>query len=205
MNSPGQPGIRWYAGALLAGLAFVALWLVVSHSPKEAPLLPELGAVPVFSLTTEAGLPATDSLFRGKVSVVDFIFTSCAGICPVMSGRMAWLQQELHDRPGIQFVSFSVDPATDTPEVLAGYGRRYGAVPGRWTFLTGDRDQIYSVTKEGFHLGLEVEGEDAIIHSPKFVLVDTAGSIRGYYDSDSTESMDLLMAHALFLSGAPPP
>lgn len=205
MTAPEKPGLRWYIGALLAGLALVALWLVLSNASRRSAPLPELGRVPVFSLTTESGLSVSDAMFRGKVSVVDFIFTSCAGICPMMSGRMAWLQEELRDRPEIRFVSFSVDPATDTPEVLKEYGKRYGAIPGTWTFLTGDREQIYSITKNGFHLGLEAEGENAIIHSPKFVLVDTAGSIRGYYDSDSTDAMDILKSHALLLAGSPPP
>ncbi len=200
MKRAENPGFRWYLGALLSGLVLVAIWLVVSNAGRENAALPELGAVPSFSLTTEAGSNADDAMFNGKISVVDFIFTSCAGICPMMSGRMAWLQEELRDHPDIQFVSFSVDPLTDTPDVLTEYGKRYGAIPGRWTFLTGDRDQIYTLTKNGFRLGLEAEGENAIIHSPKFVLVDRKGSIRGYYDSDSTDTMDQLKEHAVLLA-----
>lgn len=183
---------------LVAGLAVsllgAAAWILLA--PRWAPepaSLPVLGRVPPFALTTEAGETADESLFAGKASVVDFIFTSCAGICPAMSGRMAWLQEETLDRPGVRFVSVSVDPATDTPEVLAAYGRRFGAVPGRWTFLTGDRDSIYALSRQGFRLGLESEGDDAILHSQKFVLVDGAGAIRGYYDSDSTGAMDRLL------------
>ncbi len=200
MKTAHNPGIRWYVGALLAGLVVVAAWLVVSNMGRSSAALPELGAVPAFNLTTDAGSLADEAMFAGKVSVVDFIFTSCAGICPMMSGRMAWLQEELRECPDVQFVSFSVDPATDTPEVLTEYGKRYGAIPGRWTFLTGDREQIYSLTQKGFHLGLEAEGDDAIIHSPKFVLVDRKGSIRGYYDSDSTDAMDVLRDHARLLA-----
>ena len=200
MKTADNPGIRWYVGALLAGLVVVAIWLVVSNMGRSGAALPELGAVPAFNLTTDAGSRADEAMFVGKVSVVDFIFTSCAGICPMMSARMAWLQEELREYPDVQFVSFSVDPATDTPELLTEYGKRYGAIPGRWTFLTGDREQIYSLTQKGFHLGLEAEGDDAIIHSPKFVLVDRKGSIRGYYDSDSTDAMDVLRDHAGLLA-----
>ncbi len=200
MKPAGNPGIRWYLGALIAGLVLVAAWLLVSNARGGKTTLPELGTVPPFVLTNEAGSTVDDAMFNGRVSVVDFIFTSCAGICPMMSGRMAWLQEELRDLPDVHLVSFSVDPATDTPEVLAAYGERYGAAPGRWTFLTGDREQIYSLTKNGFHLGLEAEGDDAIIHSPKFVLVDRKGSIRGYYDSDSTGAMDELRDNARLLA-----
>lgn len=205
MNEKRNPGIRPYLGAFLAGVLLVAAWLVLSNVRGARATLPELGAVPPFVLTNEAGSTVDAAMFNGKVSVVDFIFTSCAGICPMMSGRMAWLQDELRDSPDVQMVSFSVDPATDTPDVLAAYGERYGAIPGRWTFLTGDRDQIYSLTKHGFHLGLEAEGDDAIIHSPKFVLVDRRGAIRGYYDSDSTDAMDELRDDARLLAGREAP
>jgi protein SCO1/2 len=203
MTANANPGFRWYAGATLTGLLAVALWLVVSSGRRDEIPLPRLGSVPPFTLTTESGAGADERLFIGRISVVDFIFTSCSGICPMMSGRMAWLQEELADRKEVRFVSFSVDPETDTPGVLAEYGKRYGAIAGRWTFLTGDRKQIYSVSREGFRLGLEAEGDDAILHSPKFVLVDRLGTIRGYYDSDSTGAMETLLADARRLAMDP--
>ncbi len=196
-------GIWRYLAPALVVLLLLAVWVILDRVGRDAVPLPEIGPVPGFALRDETGSPVDESLFRGKVSVVDFIFTSCAGICPMMSGRMAWLQEELRDHPDVRFVSFSVDPETDTPEVLAEYGKRYGAIPGRWTFVTGDRKQIYELTQNGFRLGLEAEGEDAIIHSSRFVLVDRKGSIRGYYDSDSTDAMDLLLEQVVTLSGDP--
>jgi protein SCO1/2 len=205
MKTTGNPGARWYLGALIAGLVLVALWLVVSKGGHDRAALPELGQVPAFSLTDETGSSVDDGMMRGKVSVVDFIFTTCTSLCPMMSGRMAWLQQELRDRPDIQFVSFSVDPETDTPAVLTEYGKRYGAVPGTWRFLTGDKQQIYALTTKGFRLGLEEEGNNTIVHSAKFVLVDRNGSIRGYYDSDSSDTMDRLKEAAVLLAGGTAP
>lgn len=196
-------GIARYLVPALVVLFLLGAWVVLDRGGRDNAPLPEIGPVPAFGLMDETGTPVDESIFRGKVSVVDFIFTTCAGICPMMSGRMAWLQEELRDHPDVRFVSFSVDPATDTPEVLTEYGKRYGAIPGRWTFVTGDRKQIYEMTQNGFHLGLEAEGEDAIIHSPRFVLVDRKGSIRGYYDSDSTDAMDLLLEQVVTLSGDP--
>ncbi len=200
MTKQTPTGIGRYLGPALLALVLIAAWIVLTRSGRDAAPLPEIGVVPAFSLRDETGSSVNESLFTGKVSVVDFIFTSCAGICPLMSGRMAWLQEELHDRPEVRFVSFSVDPETDTPDVLTEYGKRYGAIPARWTFLTGERKQIYDITKNGFHLGLEAEGDNAIIHSQKFVLVDRKGSIRGYYDSDSTDAMDILKDHAILLA-----
>jgi len=200
MSTRNTPTIIWYLGAVLAGGIIVTVMLILAGLGNEPPALPELGRVPPFTLTSEAGNTVDESLFAGKISVVDFVFTSCAGICPMMSGRMAYMQDEFRGEHGIQLVSFSVDPETDTPEVLRAYGERYGAVPGRWTFLTGPKSLIYDVTRNGFHLGVDAGGENAIIHSQKFVLVDRRGSIRGYYDSDSTDAMDQLQDDAVRLS-----
>ena len=111
---------------------------------------------------------------------------------------MSELQQTLVNEPRIYFVSFSVDPETDSPDVLTQYAKQYGAIKGKWVFLTGDKKDIYQLTREGFHLGLEVEGseEETIIHSQKFVLVDSHAQIRGYYDSEDDESMKLLIRDA---------
>jgi len=200
MTDNKHPTFRWYVGAMLAGGLVVTVVLILAGLGRQRPELPELGQVPAFTLVDESSDTVDHTLFNDKISVVDFIFTSCAGICPMMSGRMAWMQDEFRDYPSIQLVSFSVDPETDTPEVLREYGKRYGAEPGRWTFLTGPKSLIYDITRTGFHLGVDTEGETAIIHSQKFVLVDGRGSIRGYYDSDSTDAMDSLRDDAIMLA-----
>jgi len=200
MTDRPQPTFRVYIGAVLAGGLVVTAALFLAGGGRDRPELPELGRVPPFMLTAESGDTIDQSLFQDKISVVDFVFTSCAGICPMMSGMMAYMQEEFREQPTIQLVSFSVDPETDTPEILREYGERYGALPGRWTFLTGSRPLIYDITRNGFHLGLDTEGENAIIHSQKFVLVDSRGSIRGYYDSDSTDAMDALRDDAIMLA-----
>jgi cytochrome oxidase Cu insertion factor (SCO1/SenC/PrrC family) len=200
MTDRNQPTLRWYLGAILAGGLVMTIALILFRSGQRHADLPELGRVPPFTLVAETGDTVDQSLFQDKVSVVDFVFTSCAGICPMMSGTMAYMQQEFSHHPGIQLVSFSVDPETDTPEVLREYGERYGAIPGRWTFLTGPKPLIYDITRTGFHLGVETQGENAIIHSQKFVLVDRRGAIRGYYDSDSTDAIDALQEDAIFLT-----
>ena len=84
-----------------------------------------------------AFMDAQKSLFQnteleGKVWVADFIFTNCAGICPIMTSNMARIQKAFVERSDVNFVSFSVDPENDTPEVLNAYGKRYGANPERW-------------------------------------------------------------------------
>jgi protein SCO1/2 len=176
------------------GLALIATIYVVRGSddgPATAQAirpetLPVLGELSNFTLTNAQGRPFAVNDLRGKVWVADFIFTSCAGICPVMTGNLRDVQEAYAGNDEVAFVSISVDPATDTPEVLADYARKYSAPEERWQFLTGDLDEIHRIALEEFHLG---SVEDPIIHSPHFVLVDRSGRIRAYYTG--TEATEL--------------
>ncbi len=152
----------------------------------ELDTLPVLGQVSDFELTAATGQPFRADRLAGKVWVADFIFTSCAGICPVMTGEMAELHRAFEGEDRVEFVSISVDPETDTPEVLAEYGERYGADPERWHFLTGDIDYIHPLATQTFKIG---SLDDLLIHSSRFVLVDGAGAIRGYYIGTDTEDV----------------
>lgn len=177
---------------LAAGVVGTQLW---QRYQLQHPALPELGSVPRLSLTTSTHRPFTENDFKGKVTITDFIFTSCAGPCPYMSGQMQQLQTTLHEEPSIQFVSVSVDPETDTPEVLAEYGERFGAISGKWIFLTGQKKEIYDAIRDGFHLAI-ADDENTISHSTKFVLIDKEGRIRGYYDSEDDDSLKKLVDDA---------
>lgn len=151
----------------------------------------DFGAAPDFALTERGGQAVTRADLRGKVWVANFIFTRCGGPCPLLSEKMAGLQKRLAD-PDLRLVSFSVDPAYDTPEVLKAYAGRYGADPHRWWFLTGETEPVYAVIRDGFHLAVAPdpsgkEGEQ-VVHNLSFVLVDRQGRIRGYYGgTDETE------------------
>ncbi len=169
-----------------------------TKSKKTAPL-PNLGVVPAFQLTNEDSAQFSNQNLLGKVTVADFIFTSCGGPCPMMSSKMASLQAEFADVPAIHLLSFSVDPEYDTPSILKEYGQKFGAEQGRWTFLTGDKHAIYQLARYGFYLTTEDE-ENAIIHSTKFILIDTKGSIRGYYDYDDSTAVPKLVNDARSLA-----
>jgi cytochrome oxidase Cu insertion factor (SCO1/SenC/PrrC family) len=150
---------------------------------------PALLNLPPFSLTDQDGNAfGTDELL-GKVWVADFIFTRCAGICPMLTSQMRKLQDELSQDPGwqdVRLVSFSVEPEYDDPQVLTDYAAQHGADPAHWRFLTGTREQIWGLSRNGFKLPVEENTrEDAdvpIIHSQQLVLVDRAGRVRGLYD-----------------------
>jgi protein SCO1/2 len=159
--------------------------------------LPDYSVVPDFRLTERSGREVARQDLDGQVWVADFIFTRCAGICPAMSENMRKLQGRLPKE--IRLVSFSVDPYNDTPEVLTEYANRYGADPERWWFLTGDPKAIQDLSVGGFKLGLDATGgteAEPITHSSRFVLVDQAGHIRGYYGTEDADALDRLTADA---------
>jgi protein SCO1/2 len=166
--------------------------------------LPRLGEVPDFGATAETGATVRRADLGGKVFIADFIFTTCAGICPGMTAKMKSLSERLRDEPRIRFVSFTVDPDHDTPEVLRRYALEHGADPARWSFLRIEKAGLRRLAREGFRLGVEdgaAGAAEPILHSTRFVLVDTAGVIRGYYDSDEPGAMTALAADARRLAG----
>lgn len=151
--------------------------------------LPVYGSVPDFHLISQTGVSFDRHSLDGKIWVADFIFTNCMSSCPRMSSHMTRLQSLVAEYPDVRLVSFSVDPQRDTPEVLAGYAKRYRAQPGLWFFLTGDQKTLDALDRRSFMLG-NVDG--SLEHSTRFVLVDRQGRIRGYYGAaqdDPTPSL----------------
>ena len=188
-------------GLLLFSLAAApALFVIrrVSHpaaASSPAPL-PVHATVPPFKLTDQNNRPFDKDSLEGRVWVADFIFTSCAGTCPILTAQMAQLQSALPSE--IHLVSFTVDPARDNPRTLRKYGARYGADPVRWHFLTGPENILQPLIQKGFRLSV-AEGtgpEEPIVHSQRFVLVDRAGWIRGYYDSTDPAQIQRLTQDA---------
>jgi protein SCO1/2 len=188
----------------LVGAALVAAGVVAALGGRvlgRAPEPPRLGALPDFRLTERSGRPLSLADLRGRPWVADFIFTQCGGACPAMTARMAHLRRDV--APDVRLVSFTVDPAHDTPEVLARYATAFRAGDG-WHFLTGPQKDLYDLSVGGFKLAaMEVPageqaagGDGPFLHSSKFVLVDGDGVIRGYYDSTDEQAMRALVADA---------
>lgn len=181
----------------------VAMVLFAAACGRPAPELPKLAALPDFALTTQAGAPITKAAFLGRVTVVNFIFTSCPTICPMLTERAKELQSTYADEPDIHIVSFSVDPAKDTPAVLTAYGEKHGADPNRWTFVTGDAAAVGNAVEYGFKVAVgkpsaRPDGTYDILHASHFILVDHTATIRGFYPSDE-DGMKRLVADSLRL------
>ena len=146
--------------------------------------LPQLFPVPDAKLIDEQGKAVTLGSMKGSVTVYDFIFTNCTGTCPIMTNNMRELTAKVPKDAPVRFVSISVDPARDTPAVLAQYAKRVRN-DARWTFLTGTRDEIIDLSVKGFKLsaGDPMPGGEPLLHSSKFAVADKNGVIRGYYDA----------------------
>jgi protein SCO1 len=157
------------------------LLALLACAPK--PELPKLFPVPSATLVDERGRNVPLDSMKGGVAVYNFIFTHCTGTCPIMTNNMRALTPLIDKDAPVRFVSITVDPTRDTPQVLSAYAARVRNDP-RWTFLTGDRDAIVDVSVKGFKLtaGDPMPGGEALLHSSKFAVADRNGVIRGYYD-----------------------
>jgi protein SCO1/2 len=155
----------------------------------------DLGAVGDFSLTERSGRTVSKDDLLGKVWIASFEFTRCTSGCPQISATMEQLQADLSRFPDVRLVTFTVDPEHDRPEELREYAKHYHADPERWLFLTGEEKAIYPLLEKSFHLPAQKnpsgDSGNAVMHSPKLVVVDRQGRIRGYFDgradSNSTD------------------
>lgn len=157
-----------------------ALCFVVSSCAWRSSALPVFYDVPEFHLTAQDGQPFDSKVLAGKIWVADFIYTACPGPCPRMTSQMHEVQSAIDKIADVELVSFTVDPARDTPPVLAEYAKAHRAEPGRWYFLTGPVPALQTLDRDVFKLG---NLDASLEHSTRFVLVDGHARIRGYYDT----------------------
>lgn len=178
-----------------AALLFLLIPLIVLLSACTNPTakLDDYGVVPHFALTDSAGRPFDSNQLKGKVWIVDFIYTNCPGPCPRMTSQMHKLAEELKDDNGIRLVSISVDPQRDTPPVLNSYAHRFGGPASNWVFLTGPLPTIDLLAVNTFHIGTV---RNRLVHSTRFMLIDKNGHLRGYYSTFDPADFQKLQADA---------
>jgi protein SCO1/2 len=156
--------------------------------------LPELGSVPEFALTASDGRTFSSAELHGKVWVADFVFSTCNGPCPRMSALMRRVQDRILRQAGlldkVRLISVSIDPTHDTPAVLAEYARRFRADARVWLFLTGSEEGVRKLSVDTFHVNT---ANEPLVHATRFILIDTRGRIRGYYESTDPATLDQLM------------
>ena len=174
------------AAPALALVMLAALLLVPVHDAphqtfKQQPL-PKIAPAPEFSLTSQDGGRVTLADFRGKVVAVTFIYTLCTTTCPVLTPMMSFVQDQLGSNFGtkIAFVSITVDPERDTPQVLKEYAQAFDANLAGWAFLTGTPDAIRDVTRRyGVFASKTANGD--VDHTFLTSIVDPRGFLRVQY------------------------
>ncbi len=151
--------------------------------------LPVLGRIAPFSLTDADSRAFSSDALSNRIWVADFIFTTCGGICPIMTRNMRELLDVTSIEEKVDMVSFTVNPAYDSPTILTAYARDYDANRPSWHFLTGPLDDIRQIAVESFRVG---DMDEPINHSPYFVLVDRLQRVRGYYDGTDATALKRL-------------
>ncbi|MEA5137512.1 SCO family protein [Arcicella rigui] len=158
--------------------------------------------IPEWELKDENGKAFSSKTLKGKIYVADFFFTRCTSICPKMSTQLTRVQDTFIQNADVNFVSISVDPLYDEPEVLQKYAKEYDAISGKWHFLTGDKKVIYPLAVKGYYIPVADASEydkaikapdETFIHSEKLILVDKEGHIRGFYDGTNKKDVDRLI------------
>lgn len=196
-TTQGRPKLWVWVVIVVAFVSLFAVRMLLAQRLSAPPVLVEL---PTYKLTSESGQAFGAENLRGKTYVANFVFTSCPSVCPRLTRRMAEVQERTKDLgDALHLVTFSVDPETDTPEVLRGYAQKYGADPNRWVFLTGQLTDIEPVVVKGFKMVLgkkeTTPGMFEIVHGERFVLVDGKGFVRGFYEA-TNEGIDKLLVDA---------
>lgn len=155
------------------------------EKPKKESGLFTYSKVPKFSFTNQNGATITNKDYKGKVYVVEFFFSTCPTICPIMNSKMLLLQDEFLNQKEFGIASISITPEIDTPAVLKEYAKNQRIIHQNWHLLTGKPEEyVYGLSTKGFKLyaGKSNEGHGGFEHSGLFALVDKNGYIRSRKD-----------------------
>lgn len=172
------------------GISFIVLIFGIWAVPKilakfQKADLVTIGPVPKFELTDQNNKKISNADYLGKVYVVEFFFSTCPTICPIMNQNMLKLQEEFYGNPNFGIASVTIDPEHDTPAVLKTHADQLGVKNHNWHFLTGDKKYIYDLALKGFNLyaGENDKQAGGFEHSGLFALIDKEGNIRCRKDS----------------------
>jgi protein SCO1/2 len=174
-----------FAARVLAVALLTSPALVQAHEAKHAQheqRLPTIGAAPDFALTSQDGAEVTLRDFRGKVVAVSFIYTSCPDVCPMLSDKLARVQDALGPDFGsrVAFLSITVDPEHDTPAVLKEYAEALDADLAGWSFLTGEPAAVREVARR-YGVAVAPAADGQVDHTLLTTLIDRQGDMRVQY------------------------
>lgn len=202
-----------FALFIVLALGFFVAGIVAQKNEKPSKILPTYGVkieagkvngrdtvweslhkVPEFDFVNQLGESTTEQDLEGKLYITDFFFTTCQGICPIMTSTMVEVYEHFEGNPNVAFLSHTVDPKHDTPEVLKAYADAHGASFPQWQFVTGEAQDIYSLARKGYLIDNEAEvSEEAFVHSQLIALVDPDKRIRGFYDGTAKDEAKIII------------
>lgn len=162
-----------------------------------------VGKAPAFSFTDQNNNTITNKDYEGKVYLVEFFFSTCPTICPIMNENMVKLQNEFGKDDRFAIASITIDPTTDTPEHLKEHAEFLGATIPNWHFLTGNEEETFALSKQfSLYVGKNDDAPGGFEHSGLFALIDKKGNIRTrdirvngdypYYDGTMDEGLKML-------------
>jgi protein SCO1/2 len=190
-NLKTQEGSRVDALPFFNEASFTPKWI----SPKSKELN-NFHKIPDFELVNQNGEKVTQKTFENKIYITDFFFTTCPGICPMMTDSMLKLQEEFKNDTAVLFLSHSVTPTIDSVSKLKEYALANGIIDKKWHLVTGNKKEIYDLGRKFYFveedLG-EPKGIDAFLHTENFVLIDKNKHIRGIYNSLNRASLAQLI------------
>lgn len=141
--------------------------------------------VPAFDFVDQNGDTFSRDSLLGKITVLDFFFTSCPTICPIMSSNISQLANKFKEHQNVQFVSISINPRYDTVDRLALYKEKYNTLTNEWYLLNGPVEEVYALARDGFFMIAKEEADapGGFEHSGLFALIDTNGFLRSSIDN----------------------
>jgi len=154
-----------------------------------------------FTLLNQQGDTVQEHDVAGQVLVVDFFFTRCATICPMLTSNMKRVQDRFLEDDRVRLMSHSVTPVADSVPVLSSYAEAHGVAADRWWLLTGGKEEIYRLARKSYFAALD-EGDGGFqdfVHTENMVLVDTLGRLRGFYDGTDVDEVNGLVRDLTFL------
>ncbi len=154
--------------------------------------------IPDFNFINQNGDTITNETYRDKIYIADFFFTICPGICPQLTKNMGLIQNTYVDDQEVNLLSHTVMPWHDSIPVLKEYALRNNINDEKWNLVTGDKDEIYKIAREGYFADedfVKTQDTDNFIHTENFILVDKKGYIRGVYNGTIPLDVKRLMRH----------
>ena len=154
--------------------------LDIISTGKASKNLIKIGPAPAFSLTDQNNKTITNANYKGKVYVLEFFFSTCPSICPIMNRNMLDIQNKFFGNPNFGIASITINPENDTPAVLLEHSKLLGVKSSNWHFLTGDKAYIFDLSNKGFNIyaGQNPKIQGGFEHSGLFALIDKKGFIR---------------------------